>query len=148
MPSLLRLILHKGRTNRRMMGLLILIRTPKQKTKAKHRSINCNRSVVTVEREGYAPIAIDELTAEDLTGARIYGAGDEDVGEISELLMTDDGKIDRAVIDVGGFLGMGERSVAVTFDELQIIRTDDGSDVRIYIDSTEEALKQQPEYEG
>lgn len=102
----------------------------------------------SVEREGYAPVAIDELTAEDLTGARVYGAEDEDVGEISELLLTDDGKIDRAVIDVGGFLGMGERSMAVTFDELQIIRTEDGSDVRVYIDSTEEALKQQPEYKG
>ena len=102
----------------------------------------------SVEREGYAPVAIDEMTAEDLTGARVYGANDEDVGEISELLMTGDGKIDRAIIDVGGFLGMGERSVAVTFDELQIIRTDDGSDFRVYIDSTEEALEQQPEYEG
>ena len=101
-----------------------------------------------VEREGYASVAIDEMTAEDLTGARVYGAKDEDVGEISELLMTDDGKIDRAVIDVGGFLGIGERSVAVTFDELQIIRTDDGSDFRVYIDSTKEALEQQPEYDG
>lgn len=101
-----------------------------------------------VERDGYTPVAVDEMTAEDLTGARVYGANDEDVGEISELLMTDDGKIDRAVIDVGGFLGMGERSVAVTFNELQIIRTDDGSDFRVYIDSTEEALEQQPEYEG
>ena len=102
----------------------------------------------SVEREGYARVEIDELTAEDLTGARVYGADDEDVGEISELLMTVDGKIDRAVIDVGGFIGMGERSVAVTFDELQIIRTDNGDDIRVYIDSTEEALKQQPEYEG
>lgn len=102
----------------------------------------------TVERDGYVSVGVDELTAEDLTGARVYGAEDEDVGEISELVVADDGNIDRAVIDVGGFLGMGERSVAVTFDELQIIRSDDGMDLRIYIDSTEEALEQQPEYEG
>lgn len=102
----------------------------------------------SIEREGYADVSVEDMTAEDLTGARVYGSDDEDVGEISELLLTDDGKIDRAVIDVGGFLGMGERSVAVTFDELQIIRTEDGSDIRVYIDSTEEALEQQPEYEG
>lgn len=102
----------------------------------------------TVERDGYSVAAVDELTAEDLTGARVYGPDDEDVGEIGELLMTDDGQIDRAVIDVGGFLGIGERHVAVTFDELQVVRAEDGGDLRIYIDSTQEALEQQPEYDG
>ncbi len=101
-----------------------------------------------VEREGYATAMVEDLTAEDLTGARVYGPSDEDVGEISKLLITDDGKLDRAVIDVGGFLGMGERPVAVTLDELQIVRTEDGSDLRVYIDSSQEALEQQPEYEG
>lgn len=101
-----------------------------------------------VEREGYVATSVEDLTAEDLTGARVYGPSDEDVGEISELLLTDDGKMDRAVIDVGGFLGMGERPVAVTFDELQIVRMEDGNDLRVYIDSSQEMLEQQPEYEG
>lgn len=101
-----------------------------------------------VEREGYQTATIEDLTTEDLTGARVYGPGDEDVGEIGELLLTDDGQLDRAVIDVGGFLGIGERHVAVTFDELQIVRAESGGDVRVYIDSSQEALEQQPEYEG
>lgn len=101
-----------------------------------------------VERDGYVEYRADDLTTEDLTGARVYGADDEDVGEVSELLLTDDGKLDRAVIDVGGFLGMGEHSIAVTFDELRIVRSEDGSDLRVYIDSTQEALENQPEYEG
>lgn len=102
----------------------------------------------SVEREGYMTAQIDDLTADDLTGASVYGLNDEDVGEIGELLLTEDGKLDRAVIDVGGFLGMGERHVAVTFDELQIVRMEDGSDLRVYIDSTKEILEEQPEYEG
>jgi len=101
-----------------------------------------------IEREGYTTVQRDDLTTEDLTGARVYGPGDEDVGEIGALLMTTDGKLDRAVIDVGGFLGMGERPVAVTLDELNIVRADDGGDLRVYIDSTQEALENQPEYEG
>ncbi|WP_323036989.1 PRC-barrel domain-containing protein [Pararhodobacter sp.] len=101
-----------------------------------------------IERDGYRTVVINDLTTEDLTGARVYGLGDEDVGEISQLLMTTDGTIDRAVIDVGGFLGMGERPVAVSFDELTIIRADDGGDLRVYIDSSEEALEAKPEYEG
>lgn len=101
-----------------------------------------------IERDGYAAADRDELTTEDLTGARVYGPDDEDVGEISELIVTEEGKIDRAIIDVGGFLGLGEHSVAVTLDELNIVREADGDDLRVYIDSTQEALEQQPEYEG
>ncbi|MEL6510976.1 MAG: PRC-barrel domain-containing protein [Pseudomonadota bacterium] len=101
----------------------------------------------SVERDGYTTVEVDDLSAEDLTGARVYGSNDEDVGEIGELLLTDDGKMDRAVIDVGGFLGLGEKAVAVTFEELQIKRSDDGA-VRVYIDSTQERLEQQPTYEG
>lgn len=100
-----------------------------------------------VERDGYETITADDLTTEDLTGASVYGPNDEDVGEISELLLTEDGTIDRVVLSIGGFLGMGEHSIALSFDELQIVR-DTGGDVRIYVDSTKETLEQQPEYEG
>ncbi|MFP7571676.1 PRC-barrel domain-containing protein [Marivita sp. S2033] len=100
-----------------------------------------------VEREGYSLAERDTLTTENLTGARVYGVNDEDVGEVSELLLNDDGTIDRAILDIGGFLGMGEHQIAVTLDELQIVRTDAGDDIRVYIDSTQEALEAQPEYQ-
>ncbi|WP_341863672.1 PRC-barrel domain-containing protein [Gymnodinialimonas sp. 57CJ19] len=100
-----------------------------------------------IERDGYETVGRDDLTTEDLTGARVYGSGDEDVGEVSELLLSDDGTLERAVLDIGGFLGLGEHSIAVTFDELQIVRGE-GGDVRVYIDSTQEALEAQPAYEG
>ncbi len=102
----------------------------------------------TVERDGYQPVVSNDLTAEDLTGARVYGVNDEDVGEISELILTDDGKVEKAVIDVGGFLGIGEKPVAVEMGELTIIRNDAGDDLRVYIDSTEESLEGRAEYEG
>jgi PRC-barrel domain protein len=101
-----------------------------------------------VRREGYSIAKAEDLTTEDLTGTYVYGPDDENVGEISLLLLTDEGKLDRAVIDVGGFLGLGEHSVAVSMDSLRIVRADDGSDLRVYIDSTQEKLEAQPEYEG
>jgi len=69
------------------------------------------------------------------------------VGEIGELLLAEDGKIESAVINVGGFLGMGEKPVAVTFEELQLLRNEDG-ELRVYIDATKENLEAQPEYQG
>lgn len=104
-----------------------------------------------VEREGYAAAEagmIEQMSADDLEGSYVYGANDETVGEIDTLLIGDNGKIDRVVINVGGFLGLGEKPVAVTFDELQVLKNVEGDDVRIYIDSTEERLESQPEYQG
>ena len=99
-----------------------------------------------VTREGYTTPERSDLTADMLTGARVYGTGDEDVGEIHSLLLDEDGTIGRAVIDVGGFLGLGEKQVAVTFDELTILRQDGGDDVQVYIDASQEALEAQPTY--
>lgn len=103
-------------------------------------------NVPTLDREGYATANYDDLNTEDLTGARVYGINDEDIGEISELLLTDEGKLDRAVVDVGGFLGMGEHSVALPMDKVQIMRSEDGDEFRVYVDNTEDALKKLPEY--
>ncbi|WP_370402356.1 PRC-barrel domain-containing protein [Sulfitobacter sp. JB4-11] len=104
-----------------------------------------------VKREGYAEVEtakMQEMTAEDIQGSYVYGAKDETVGEIDRLIMADNGKVDRVVINVGGFLGLGEKPVEVTFDELQVLKSIDGDDFRIYIDSTEEKLEALPEYQG
>ena len=103
-----------------------------------------------VTRDGYAEVEMTEvtqMTSDQLEGATVYGANDESVGEIDRLVLGDDGKVTHVVVNVGGFLGLGEKPVAVTFDELQILREQGGDDVRIYIDSTQERLEAQPEYD-
>lgn len=102
-----------------------------------------------VARDGYARAEPVDLTAETLTGARVYDVNDDDIGEVSDLVLADDGStIENVVIDVGGFLGIGEKRVAVTFDELSILRSSDGGSIRVYIDATQEALEAQPAYDG
>jgi sporulation protein YlmC with PRC-barrel domain len=54
-----------------------------------------------------------------LIGVNVYNANNESLGEINELLTDSSGKIQAAVIGVGGFLGMGERSVAIPFEKLK-----------------------------
>lgn len=101
-----------------------------------------------IDRDGYSQLEPSDLTAEALTGARLYGTNDEDIGEVSELVLADDGSIDKVILDVGGFIGIGEKSIAVSLDELQIMRPDGGDDVRVYIEATQEQLEQQPAYTG
>jgi hypothetical protein len=99
-------------------------------------------------REGYQDVDYAALTAEDLQGAPIYDANDDNIGDVSELILSDGGQIDQVVVDVGGFLGIGVHSVALDFDELQILRNADGTDLRVYLDQTRETLEQRPAYEG
>jgi hypothetical protein len=100
----------------------------------------------TVTRDGYQSAQIQDLTADKLQGARVYGAKDEDVGEINRLVMNDNGQVKLFVLDIGGFLGIGEHQIAVTPQELNIVRTAKGDDVRVYIDANKQALQAQPEY--
>ncbi len=101
-----------------------------------------------VMRDGYAAAAVEELTTDTLTGARVYDANDKWIGDISELVVTEDGQITDAIIDVGGFLGIGEKPVALKMTDMDILRSDGGDDVRIYLSMTEAQLKEMPAHGG
>lgn len=128
--------------------------------KAEHLAAKAEASMETtdlkrpeVEREGYEPMDLklanlDGLTAEKLQGAAVMGENDETVGEVDKLIMTENGQVSEVVINVGGFLGLGEKPVAVPFERLQILRGVEEGDVRIYIDANEAALEAKPEYRG
>lgn len=101
-----------------------------------------------VKREGYREPETKELTSETLVGARVYGAKDEDVGEVDKLVLNADGSVKQLVLDIGGFLGMGEHRIAVGLDEVNIMRNEKGDDVRVYVDSDKDTLKALPAYNG
>ena len=54
-----------------------------------------------------------------LVGLNVYNQANEKLGDINELLVDNSGRIQGVVIGVGGFLGVGERDVAVAFDKIQ-----------------------------
>lgn len=97
-------------------------------------------------RDGYDRAEPHDLTTADVDGATVYGRDDETIGTISSLKVGTDGKITGAVIDVGGFLGMGAHSVLRPFDELTVLRETDGSDLRVHMDTTKEQLKAMPHH--
>jgi sporulation protein YlmC with PRC-barrel domain len=59
--------------------------------------------------------------ASKLEGLDVYNNNNEKIGDISELLVDQTGKIEAVVIGVGGFLGMGEHDVAVPFDQIKFV---------------------------
>jgi sporulation protein YlmC with PRC-barrel domain len=88
---------------------------------------------------------VGTISSDNVIGATIYSNDDETVGEISEVIMTDDGKIDAVIVDVGGFLGIGAKSVAISFDALEF-KADENNNVYVYSSFTEDELQAAAEY--
>lgn len=63
----------------------------------------------------------NEWRASKVIGLYVYNDADERLGAINDLLTDSSGKIVKAVIGVGGFLGIGESDVAVNFDQLKFV---------------------------
>ncbi|MEO0390613.1 MAG: PRC-barrel domain-containing protein [Pseudomonadota bacterium] len=101
-----------------------------------------------IEREGWVTAGTETMTAEELTGLRLYSSNDEWIGEIDNVIVDTTGQIQGAVLGVGGFVGIGEKDVLVTFDSLTIKSETDGDDMRAYTDMTEEQLEELPAYES
>ena len=99
-----------------------------------------------VTRDGYATAADQDLTTEMLTGAAVYDANDKEIGNVSKLIITDAGKITDAIVDVGGFLGMGEKPVKLKIGDIDILRANDLKDLRVYVSMTKEQLEAMPTY--
>lgn len=97
------------------------------------------------DRTKMKAVDMTAISADNLQGKRVYGANNEDIGEISDVLMTQDGKVDAFVVDVGGFLGMGEKSVAIGTQKIDFMSDEDGELV-VFTPFTQEQLKASPEY--
>lgn len=101
--------------------------------------------------EGYASVEASSLTGEVLNGATVYGRDedeateDDNIGSISSVV-PEEGAPQQVIVDVGGFLGIGAKSVALTVSELSFFQEVDGETVRAYTTMTEDELKALPEY--
>lgn len=82
----------------------------------------------------------DELTPDVLEGATIYGPEDEKIGSVDHIHGS------QVVLDVGGFLGIGAKSVAVPTGDLDFMRDEDG-DVHAVTTWTKDQLKDMPEHQ-
>lgn len=97
------------------------------------------------EQRGSANIEMSSLSPDKLKGARLYSANDEHIGEVDQVLSDADNNINRIVVDVGGFLGLGEHRIAVSPNELTA-KVGPGDDVQVYISDTKEELEKRPAY--
>jgi sporulation protein YlmC with PRC-barrel domain len=99
-----------------------------------------------IDRSQLTEMPAGDIRAEDLVGTTVYGANDANIGEIGDVVLTQDGKVDALIIDVGGFLGVGEKEVAVGMDNLAFMTDADGNKY-LYTNFSKEQLDAAPAYD-
>ena len=81
-------------------------------------------------------------TVTDWHKQNVYDPQQQKIGEIMDLLVNQSGQIEAAMVGVGGFLGAGEKDVAVTFNAIKPTKKDDKT--YLTLDATKDALKNAP----
>ncbi|TPM04758.1 PRC-barrel domain-containing protein [Mesorhizobium sp. B2-3-10] len=99
-----------------------------------------------IDKSKLTEMPVGEIRGDDLKGTTVYGANDAKVGEIGDVVLTPDKKPDAVIVDVGGFLGIGEKEVAVGMDNLKFM-TDKNGKKYLYTTFTKEQLEKQAAYD-
>ncbi|MGE0007985.1 MAG: PRC-barrel domain-containing protein [Parvibaculaceae bacterium] len=102
------------------------------------------------------PPASDSLTvnvdaskavlATSFIGSAVYTSTDENIGDINDMIFDDKGDIQAVVIGVGGFLGMGEKDVALPLDKITVTK-DENNAVKLTVQATREDLERAPAFD-
>jgi sporulation protein YlmC with PRC-barrel domain len=106
---------------------------------------------MTANRNGAPPqdataVDINTVSANDLKNTTLYDANNQNVGEVGDVILNKDGKIDAVIVDIGGFLGIGEKPVAIAFDDL-VIRKDQNNKLYAFTKLTKEQFDSAPQYD-
>jgi hypothetical protein len=81
----------------------------------------------------------------------VLGPDDAHIGDVSDMLFTKDGQIKAYIVGVGGFLGIGEKNVAIDPSAFQQVAADtnsnDMTNVKLKVSWTKDQLKNAPAFE-
>jgi hypothetical protein len=87
-------------------------------------------------------VPIDQALA--ILGQKVADPDGKDIGRLVDVLVGDQGQPQAAVIDFGGFLGVGNRKIAVEWSALHFAPSD--AKHPITLDLTQDQIKAAPEY--
>jgi sporulation protein YlmC with PRC-barrel domain len=79
------------------------------------------------------------VTVTDWYKQSVYDPSNNKIGEVMDVLLVPDGRVSALIVGVGGFLGMGEKDVAVPFSAVR--HTSRDGKVYLTLDTTKDALK-------
>jgi hypothetical protein len=102
----------------------------------------------------------DQVVFSKFKGTDVVGPNDENIGGVSDLLFDKSGKILGVVVGVGGFLGIGQKNVAMDMGAFQIVpagsdaltpaakrRGDDPTNIKLKVAWTKDQVQQAPDFQ-
>jgi PRC-barrel domain len=96
--------------------------------------------------EAPAVTILNNHDVEDILGREVLSAANENMGRVVDVLVDRGGQVRAAIIDFGGFLGVGSRKIAVDWNALHF-PAPAKSDAKITLELTRDQLKAAPEYQ-
>ncbi|MBN8956886.1 MAG: PRC-barrel domain-containing protein [Rhizobiales bacterium] len=90
-------------------------------------------------------VVIDKQYAQGLLGKEVRSAANEDMGRVVDVIVDRSGGVRAAIIDFGGFLGVGSRKIAVDWSVLNFAAIADKRSV-VMLALTRDQVKAAPEY--
>src|SRR5215472_9728135 len=94
---------------------------------------------------GISAAAIDPRDVEVILGKSVRSSAGEDMGRLVDVVVDREGRPRAAIIDFGGFLGVGSRKIAVDWGVLKFAHDKDKGDV-ITVELTRDQVKAAPEF--
>jgi hypothetical protein len=89
----------------------------------------------------------DQHLASKFSGTDVIGAGDEKIGDVSDVLFDKDNKIIAYIVGVGGFLGIGAKDVAIAPSSFQTVAGKDAGDMKLRLSMSKDELKNAAAFE-
>ena len=89
----------------------------------------------------------EDTLASELMGVDVENPQGETLGSINDLVIHDEIGVKAVVVGVGGFLGLGQKHVAVNYGEIEHSRDPDTGDVTLVFSATQEELENAPEFQ-
>jgi PRC-barrel domain len=77
----------------------------------------------------------------------VYDPQNNRIGDVDDVLLSPDGRVNALVIGVGGFLGIGEKTVALKLDKLKMTTAADGP-MELSMDMTKDELRNTPTFKS
>ncbi|MFD1911377.1 PRC-barrel domain-containing protein [Halodurantibacterium flavum] len=103
----------------------------------------------TTDTAATDPMTTPGAAGQDQDFAAVDGIQEdwEEVGSIDDVIMSRDGEVQAVLVDVGGFLGMGARTVAVDVEALRIVNDAQNDDFYVVFTSSRDELEAAPEFD-
>jgi sporulation protein YlmC with PRC-barrel domain len=90
-------------------------------------------------------LSTDQWLMSDIYKANVYDNANHTIGDVKDLILDQNGNITKAVIGVGGFLGIGQKDVAIPFKDLKV-ESQDGKE-HFVLGWTRDQPKDAPSYD-